>query len=146
MMLMIPARDYPFRFAEWRVPWRKTVSRNPLNLGLRFLLEVLALMALGYWGWSQGDGASRYLWAVGGPLLLAIIWGTFRVPEDPSASGRALIPVRGVVRLLLELFVFGLATWALFDAGASSLAALFGAMVLLHYTVSYDRVVWLLRQ
>ncbi len=26
---------------------------NPLNLALRFLLEVAALVAMGYWGWNK---------------------------------------------------------------------------------------------
>jgi hypothetical protein len=36
------------------------VGKNPINLAVRFLLETAALIAIGYWGWTQFDGALRY--------------------------------------------------------------------------------------
>ena len=32
------------------------MSAHPINLALRFILELAALYALGYWGWTQHDG------------------------------------------------------------------------------------------
>jgi hypothetical protein len=122
------------------------MGQNPFNLLLRFVLELAALASLGYWGWTQFDGALRFLLAIGLPLLAATIWGTFRVPGDASASGRAPVPVRGTLRLLIELGLFGSATWALFDAGATGSAYIFGGLVFLHYIVSYDRIAWLMKQ
>jgi hypothetical protein len=121
------------------------MSNNPLNLAFRFLLELAALVAIGYWGWVQHEGVWRFVLAIGLPLLAAALWGIFRVPDDASSSGRAPVAVPGGVRLLLELAFFAFAAWALFDAGQSVLAWILGLAVLLHYALSYDRVIWLLR-
>ena len=69
---------------------------HPINLAIRFLLEVLALLAMAYWGWTQHDGLARFLWAIGLPLLSVVIWGTFAVPNDRSRSGKAPVPVSGI--------------------------------------------------
>lgn len=122
------------------------MSRNPLNLALRFLLELAAMAAIGYWGWTQFDGTLRYLLAIGLPLIAAFAWGTFRVPADASANGKAPVPVPGIVRLLIEIGFFGFATWALFNASAITSVAIFGGVVLFHYIISYDRIVWLLKR
>ncbi len=122
------------------------MGSHPLNLAVRFILEIAALVAIGYWGWTQHDGFVRYLLAIGGPILAAILWGTFAVPDDPSRSGKAPVPVPGIVRLALELALFAFAAWALYDAGNSLLALILAAVVVVHYALSYDRIAWLLRQ
>ena len=43
------------------------MGQNPLNLALRFILEILALVAIGYWGWTTNTGALRYLLTFGAP-------------------------------------------------------------------------------
>jgi hypothetical protein len=121
------------------------MSNHPLNLGLRFVLEIAAFLSIGAWGWSLSEGPIRFLWAIGLPLSAAAAWGTFRVPEDASASGKAPVRVPGVVRLGLEFVVFGLAIWALFALGSTNLAGVFAALVVIHYGSSYDRIGWLLR-
>ena len=121
------------------------MSSHPLNLAVRFLLELAALVAIGFWGWSRGEGALRFVLALGLPLIAAGLWGTFRVPGDSSASGQALVAIPGVLRLLLELAFFACATWGLYDAGAVQFAWILGIVVLIHYAVSYDRVGWLIR-
>ena len=122
------------------------MGQNPLNLALRFMLELAALASLGYWGWTQFDGVLRFLLAIGLPLLVATIWGTFRVPGDASANGEAPVPVRGIIRLLIESVLFVFATWALFNAGATTSATIFGGLALFHYIISYDRIAWLTKQ
>ncbi len=122
------------------------MGSNPLNLAFRFLLEIAAFVAMAYWGWLQHDGVWRVVFAAGAPLLAAVVWGTFAVPDDPSRSGKAPVPVPGIVRLLLELAIFGFAVWALYDAGQTTIALIYGLLVLFHYLVSYDRIAWLLRQ
>ena len=78
------------------------------------------------------------------PLVAAAAWGIFAVPGDPSRSGSAPVPVRGALRLALELVFFGAATAALWHLGYGRLAIAFGATTLLHYAVSYERITWLL--
>ncbi len=122
------------------------MSTNPVNLGVRFLLEMAALLILGSWGWHQGDSLLRYLLALGVPLLAASLWGTFAVPNDPSRSGRAPVPIPGYLRLLLEFIFFGAAVWMLAALTSNVSPWILGAVVVLHYVFSYDRVAWLLRQ
>ena len=91
-----------------------------LNLGLRFLLELGALAALGYWGWQFGiAGFARVLLAAVTPLLAASLWGRFIAPK---ASNRLEDPIRAGV----EVIFFGAATAALATTGAITIAAAFG--------------------
>ena len=122
------------------------MGSHPVNLAVRFILEIAGLVALGWWGWNQGEGILRFLLAFGIPILAAVLWGTFAVPDDPSRSGKAPVQVPGIVRLLLELAFFVSATWSLFAVGAATLGWIYGIAVLVHYLVSYDRILWLVRQ
>ncbi len=121
------------------------MGSNPINLTLRFLLELTALFSFGYWGWNSTSGWTRYLLAIVFPVVAAAIWGIFAVPDDPSRSGKAPIPVPGFLRLLLELIFFGSACWALYNTGLPNLSGIVGGLVILHYAVSYDRIVWLIK-
>lgn len=113
------------------------MSNHPLNLALRFALELAALGAMAYWGWTQNDGAWRWIAALGLPLIAAALWGTFRVPNDPR---EAPIAVPGAIRLLLEAAFFGGAVLLLALADQSRAALIFGVIIVLHYIASYDRV------
>lgn len=121
------------------------MSQNPLNLAVRFLLEILALFALGAWARAQFPGALGFVLMVLIPLLAATAWGVFNVKGDPSRSGKAPVPVPGAVRLLLELAFFGSATFALFHLNPTY-GWIFGTVTLVHYALSYDRIVWLLKR
>ena len=70
------------------------MGSHPLNLTLRFLLELAALIGFGYWGWGAAAGPLRWLLALGLPLLAAVLWGTFAVPDDPSDTHKQLTPSR----------------------------------------------------
>jgi hypothetical protein len=122
------------------------MGSNPINLAVRFILEIAGLVSLGAWGWNSGEGALGYLLAAGIPITAAVLWGTFAVPDDPSRSGKAPVPVPGFLRLLLELGFFAAATWSLFDLDKSSLGWILGVTVLIHYVISYDRILWLLKR
>lgn len=119
------------------------MSSNPINLGLRFLLEICALLAMGVWGWQKGDGWLGFALAIGIPIVAAAVWGTFRVPNDP---GSAPIAVPGILRLTLEVVFFTFAAWALQDARYTTLAWVLGITLVLHYSFSYDRILWLIHQ
>jgi hypothetical protein len=71
------------------------MGSHPLNLALRFLLEIGALVAIGYWGFSEHTGMWRFLLSIGLLMIAAIAWGTFAVPGDPSRSGKAPVPIPG---------------------------------------------------
>lgn len=97
------------------------LSRS-FNLAVRFLLELAALAALGYWGYQTGSGSfSRIALAIGAPLLAAVVWGLFVAPKATFAT-------RGALRLGLQLLVFGAAALALANAGQTTLAIVFGGI------------------
>jgi hypothetical protein len=121
------------------------MGSHPVNLGLRFILELFALGAMGYWGWTQHEGLARWLWTLGLPIVAAVLWGTFAVPEDPSRSGQAPVSTPGILRLLLELAIFGGGVVALYASQRGAIGLVFGIVVLLHYALSYDRILWLLK-
>ena len=118
------------------------MSDNPVNLLLRFLLELAGLSALGYWGWTQHGGAARLVWSVGAVAVAAGLWGVFRVPGD---GGAPVVAVAGRVRLAIEAAFFTTATAALYASGQSTAAVVFAAVVVGHYVVSYDRVLRFLK-
>lgn len=117
---------------------------HPLNLTLRFVLELSALLATGIWGWQQREDWLRFALALGIPLILAAVWGVFAVPGDPSRSGKAPMPVPGWLRLVIELAFFALGVWVLYDLGYTTPAWVLGVLVVVHYLASYDRIHWLL--
>ena len=122
------------------------MGSHPINLTIRFLLELSALLAMGLWGWRQSEGWFRFVLAVAIPIIVAVVWGTFAVPNDPSRSGAAPIAVPGLLRLVIELAVFVLAIWMLYDMGYIWLSWTMGIMVAIHYITSYDRIQWLIAQ
>ncbi|MCR8558679.1 YrdB family protein [Mucilaginibacter sp. BJC16-A38] len=118
------------------------MNTNPINLAVRFLLEITMLIALGYWGWHATTGWLQYLSAIGLPAIAATLWGVFRIQNDPKP---APVEVPGVVRLLLEWALFGAAVLALFSLGYFKLSLAMAIVVKLHYIVSYDRTWAMLR-
>lgn len=117
------------------------MAQHPINLAVRFVLELVLLASLGFWAWTLEGALIRWSAVLLLPLTAAATWGIFRVPGDP---GPAPIAVSGPVRLTIELALFAAATWCFFDAGAPNAAWCFLSVTTLHYIISYDRVGWLL--
>lgn len=116
---------------------------HPVNLAFRLVLELAAFAALAIGGYAIGTGAFSWLFAIGLPIAGVAAWGTFNVPGDRSRGGEAPVPVPGVVRLLVEFDVFGVAVIVVwFASPAYAVALLVG--VVIHYALSIDRIKWLL--
>src|SRR4051812_24342195 len=95
------------------------------NLGIRFLVELAALVALGIFGADVGGGGlGSVALAVVLPLAGAILWGTF-------ASPRAALDVPAL-KVVTEVLVLGGGAVALMAAGRPELGAAFGAVVLVN--------------
>ena len=96
------------------------------NLALRFILEVCALVALGYWGFHTGTSeALRWVLGIGAPLLAAVVWGLFIAPRR-----RFDVPL--AVWILLQVLIFGAAIAALFASDQPTLAVVFGVLLVIN--------------
>jgi hypothetical protein len=96
------------------------------NLALRFLLELAALAALGYWGVHAGQTLPlKIVLGVGAPLLLAVVWGTFAAP-------RAAIQLSRPATFLLGLLILELAALVLGLAGQRPLAIAYAVVIALN--------------
>ena len=92
------------------------------NLTLAFALELCALAALCYWGFSVGGGpVAKAVLGIGAPVCAAVLWGLFAAPRAPVS-----VPLLG---LGTKLLVFGSATLALYATGHGVLALLFAIVV-----------------
>jgi hypothetical protein len=88
--------------------WRRLaggdlVVRGPLhvaNEGLAFVVELLALAALAWWGAETGGGLLvRLLLGIGAPLAAAVVWALFASPK--ARIERSLAEVIAVKALVL---------------------------------------------
>jgi hypothetical protein len=118
------------------------MNTNPINLAIRFALEIVMLIALGCWGWHLSDTWVKYILALGFPVIAATLWGVFRIQNDPKP---APVEIPGMLRLLLEFALFGSAVWALYDMGRGNIGLIMATIVVVHYLVSYDRTWVMLR-
>ena len=97
-----------------------------INLGVRFLLELCMLAAVGYWGFKTGSNwFLKIILGIGGPVLIAVIWGMFVAPK-------ATYPLHGFVLLAMEAILFGLGVVVLYATGKHSLAWSFAVVVVVN--------------
>jgi hypothetical protein len=101
------------------------------NLALRFILELCALAALGYWGFQTGQNVFVKIGlAIAAPLLAAVVWGTFIAPQ-------AAVPVPVWAWLVLQVAVFGCAAAGLVATGHRTLAVVFVLTVVINGVLMY---------
>jgi hypothetical protein len=113
------------------------------GLGLHFFLELAAFAALAIWGFQTHSAWwQKLVFGIGLPILAMVLWGFFRVPNDP---GNAPVAIPGTLRLLLELAVMASAALALFASGHTTLAWIFSAAVVVDYLIMFERVTRLLK-
>lgn len=95
------------------------------NLGVLFLIELGALAAAAYWGFTL-DAAAPLAWLLGisAPAVLVVLWVLFGSPK-------ATYKTRGAARVGFEVLWFGAGVAALFLAGAVEWAVAFALVCLL---------------
>jgi hypothetical protein len=122
------------------------MAQHPINLAVRFFLEVLALASFAHWGWNSFDSPLNAIVAVGLPVAAATAWGVFAVPGDPSRSGKTVVKTPGAARLAFETVFFAAAAIASNFSLSIVMATVFALAVIIHYAASIDRIRWLLKQ
>ncbi len=101
------------------------------NLLLRFLLELFALGALGYWGFKTGDGMlAKVGIGIGAPLVAAVVWAVFVSPQ-------ASVQLPAILVLLLQVLAFGSAAAGLGATEHRTLDLVFGAVVVANAVLMY---------
>ena len=101
------------------------------NLALRFLLELCALGALGYWGFKTGNATiAKIALGVGASLVAAVVWGTFVSPRAP-------VELPGALVVVLQASVFGSAAAGLAATGHRTLALVFVVVVVINAVLMY---------
>ena len=101
------------------------------NLAVRFLLELCALVALGYWGFRTGSSLLVKIGlGTGVPLLVIVIWGAFVAPN-------AAVQLPEPAPFLLGLIILELAAAALAAAGLPALAVVFAGIVVINAVLIY---------
>ncbi|MEU6661158.1 YrdB family protein [Streptomyces sp. NPDC046821] len=82
------------------------------NLGVLFLIELAALAAVGYWGFTRAVATPlTWLLGLGAIAVMITLWGLFGSQKAPHKT-------RGAVRVAFELLWFGAGATALVLAGA----------------------------
>jgi Protein of unknown function (DUF2568) len=113
---------------------------RPINLALRFALELAALAAFGAWGLHAAGGPARFALAAAAVLAAAGVWGRWMAP---TSRHRLADPAR----LLAEVAFFTAAGAALALTGrgalgvglAAAAAANAGLLRLLHHDTVASR-------
>ena len=99
------------------------------NLGIRFLLELAMLVAL---GWVGGEIGSSWVvsvpLAIAFPLVAAVVWGMFIAPKAPR---RLTDPAK----LAVELVLFAAAVVGLVLVGHPVLATVLGLVFVVNTAV-----------
>ena len=116
---------------------------HPTNLALRFFLEIAALGGFGVLAWQSAEKWWRYLAVIATLTFLMTLWATFAVPDDPSRSGKAPIPISGLARLVLELVVLMGGAYAFYKVGFILTGIGLAALIVVHYALSGERIAWL---
>ncbi len=102
-----------------------------INAAVSFLLELVMLAALAYWGFQTGESTLvKLVLGIGAPLIAIVIWGIYNAPRSARRLPR-------VPRILLSLLLFALAAFALAVAGQPTLAIVFIVVALVNQGLIY---------
>ena len=96
-------------------------------LAVRFIVELLGVVAVAYWGWQTGpEGIGRIVLAVGAAVALIVVWAFVVAPKADNALRQ---PVRDIIGTVLLLVAAG----GLAAAGQTGLAVVFAAVVVIDW-------------
>ncbi|WP_207454141.1 YrdB family protein [Desertivibrio insolitus] len=84
-----------------------------------FVLEVVALVVMAWWGFASWPFPVNVLLGIATPLFAATVWGLFRSPK-------ARFPLDPIGKVLIEAAVFGSTAVMLATLGLPIAAVVFG--------------------
>ena len=71
------------------------MGSHPINLGVRFVLEIAALVAFAQWGWIAFGSGFQWAAVIAAPVVVAAAWGAFNVAGIPAALAKRQFPFPG---------------------------------------------------
>lgn len=96
------------------------------NEALAFVLELVAIGSLCWWGLATGDGlATRLLLGIGLPAAAIALWGTFAAPR-----ARVRLPLAGV--LVVKAVVLGGGALAVYGVGHPVAAVVLAVVIVVN--------------
>ena len=96
-------------------------------LAIRFIVELLGIVAVAYWGWQSGpEGVGRIALAVGAAVALIVVWSFVVAPKADNPLSQQARDIIGTV--LLVVAAAGLAV-----AGQPRLALIFAVVVIVDW-------------
>ncbi|MGW5416094.1 YrdB family protein [Actinomadura geliboluensis] len=97
-----------------------------LNEGLAFVLEVAAIVALAWWGFTTGGNVVvNVVLGIGAPVGAMVLWGLFAAP-------RARFKVALPFILLVKAIVFSAGALAFYGVDHATLAIVFAVIAVLN--------------
>lgn len=120
-------------------------SVSTAALVVAFVLELAMFAALTIWGWHLGGGGfGGGLLAAAFVVIAGAVWGLCRAPGD-LPHGRSRVPVPGMVRILIEFAVLGLAVYGIWTAWSRAAGETLLTAGVVHYALVWERLRWLIR-
>jgi Protein of unknown function (DUF2568) len=102
-----------------------------LNAGLRFVLELVGIVALGIWGWTAaGESPFRIALAIAAPLVLIAVWARLIAPRSRS-------PLDPRTRFVVGSGLLLATAGALWAAGHPTAAALFAILIAVNTALAF---------
>jgi hypothetical protein len=99
------------------------MSPADLNLALRFLVELIGIGAVAFWGLTAFETlVVKLLLGLGAPVVLIAAWATLVAPNSDG-------PLTQLQRVLLGTALLELAAAAFFLAGQREAAVIYGVVV-----------------
>jgi hypothetical protein len=100
------------------------------NEAVAFLIELAALAALAWWGFTTGNKTPVHVaLGLGLPLIAVVMWALFAAPKS-----RIKTPMAGA--LAVKALVFGGAAIALWEVGHEGLAITFAVIAVVNTTIA----------
>ena len=100
------------------------------NVGLRALMELGIVVALGYWGYHTGNTTGMKIFlSIAAPLIGFGFWGLVDFRNAGSFSES--------LRLIQELVITGLAALAWYSTGAHAWGWALGLVSIIHHALVY---------
>jgi hypothetical protein len=98
------------------------------TLAVRFLVEVIGIGAVAYWGFQAVDGFGRIALGIGAAVAFIVLWSLVIAPKATNPLTQPQRDLIGTAQLLL-------AAGALAAAGQPGLAVAFAAVVLVDWLI-----------